>query len=47
MIKARVYEQQWGGFVSDYIQYFATMTEIKELKLRTGWRIYVENKNIY
>lgn len=42
MIRARVYEVQWGGSVMDYIQYFANTTEIKKFKLQTGFKVVVE-----
>lgn len=41
MIKVRVYEQQWGGTVCDYVTYFESMLEIKKFRLETGFKVEV------
>lgn len=42
MIRARVYEIQWGGSIMDYVTYFENMTEVKKFRLQTGFKVVIE-----
>lgn len=41
MIRARVYEIQYGGFVADYVRYFENSLEIKKFRIATGYKVEV------
>ncbi|MBD0381306.1 hypothetical protein [Paenibacillus sedimenti] len=38
LIRARVYEIQWGGSVMPYVRYFIDLAEIESFKKETGYR---------
>ena len=40
-IRARVYEQQWGGSIMDYVRYFENMVAVDEFRKETGYRVDV------
>lgn len=41
MIRARVYEIQWGGSVMPYVRYFESETAIQDFRIETGFKVVV------
>lgn len=41
MIRARVYEVQWGGSVMPYVRYFSSEAAIETFQNETGYRVEV------
>lgn len=39
MIRARVYEEQWGGFTADYVRYFENEAAIEQFAKETGYKV--------
>ncbi len=36
MLRVKIYEEQWGGFTSDYITYFKSVKEVEQFQKETG-----------
>lgn len=41
MIRARVYEVQWGGSIMDHVQYFADEAAVEACRQETGFRVEI------
>jgi hypothetical protein len=41
MIRARVYEIQWGGSVMPYVRYFESEEAIQDIRNETGYKVEV------
>lgn len=41
MIRARVYEEQWGGSIMDYVRYFENDAAVEAFWKETGNRVEI------